>query len=563
MRRHPDAGRGRAAGHLRRMESATAPRWAARTPGALVGIVLRVRRDGSGTRGRARSAAVGRGAVSDRATCTWRRVREAAEALKARRLLLQEDVDALRRPRAVREAVAAGVRPGVTVRAPAAPGHASVGVWRVWRPTPSAPGPPSGAFRDNGARGAAFPSQPVQGVSAILPVPEKPGLVARAERQRVRRAMELAGLPAVFLRAEAELAHARRRRRDGRRGRRPSGCRTRHVVVPFRLVREDTPERWLTGSDFDPESVRANAGRHVLDRRRVRSVPAACRCGAAACSDRRAGVPGLVSSDRPGLPPTDAGAPNVATVQAVARIRSAGGASPARRGCWRCSRDPPRKTRPTRPASSSSTPAAGTFTGRRGGTGSSGGALGDGTRAVRARPVPRHRARQPARPRGPFQAGLRGQAGRGRRSGGEDRWWSTCWCWPTRISWAAAGTPCSGSRSSPPRPCGSRTSARSSSPTTTTTRRPAGEWPGAGRHRVHPDPSGTAPLARDQDRSAALDGAATLFRERAAAQHAGPVVRVGDLAARLQPALLDHRAVRHAHALPARAFAGPRQHRRR
>jgi len=85
-------------------------------------------------------------------------------------------------------------------------------------------------------------------------------------------------------------------------------------VAPFHLTREGTSERWLTGAEFDPEAfvhmpdgsfwIGDEFGPYLVH------VDAAGRLVAPPV-----GVPGLVSADRPGLPPPDAGAPSPATVR--------------------------------------------------------------------------------------------------------------------------------------------------------------------------------------------------------------------------------------------------------
>ena len=174
-------------------------------------------------------------------------------------------------------------------------------------------GPPSGRFRDNGSRGQAFPSQPVQGVSAILPAPGRPGwwLALSDNGYGVRWNSPDFLLCYYHLRPNWRTAL-------GGDGTVEVGPVVRladpSAVMPFHLVRDDTPERWLTGSDLDPESfVRMPDGSmwvgdefgpfllHVDRDGRVLGAPI--------------GVPGFVSSDRPGLPPPEAGGANVALVR--------------------------------------------------------------------------------------------------------------------------------------------------------------------------------------------------------------------------------------------------------
>ncbi len=174
-------------------------------------------------------------------------------------------------------------------------------------------GPPAGGFRENGARGVAFAAQPVQGVSAIRPDPERPGSWYALSDNGFGVRWNSPDYVLSLYRLTPEWKTT-----DG-----GSGTITVDQVirlsdpgrrVPFRITREDTDERWLTGSDFDPESfVRMADGSwwigdefgpfllHVDAEGRVLAPPAS--------------VPGLVSSDRPGLPPPDAGGTNPATVR--------------------------------------------------------------------------------------------------------------------------------------------------------------------------------------------------------------------------------------------------------
>ena len=120
-------------------------------------------------------------------------------------------------------------------------------------PDTFAPGPPSGRFRSPAARGAGFASQPVQGFSAIRPDPSNPGswLVLCDNGFGTR-----ANSPDFLLRLYSVKPDWRSAAGGG------GGVEVGRIIqlsdpdrfVPFRLVREDMPERWLTGGDFDPES---------------------------------------------------------------------------------------------------------------------------------------------------------------------------------------------------------------------------------------------------------------------------------------------------------------------
>jgi glycerophosphoryl diester phosphodiesterase len=116
-----------------------------------------------------------------------------------------------------------------------------------------AAGPPSGRLLSPGAPSAGFPSQPVQGFSSIRPDLQRPGwwlvlcdngfgtkanssdFLLRIYSIRPDWRTPRGGAGTVDVGRMIQLSDPDRR-------------------VPFRLVREDTAERWLTGGDFDPES---------------------------------------------------------------------------------------------------------------------------------------------------------------------------------------------------------------------------------------------------------------------------------------------------------------------
>jgi len=123
----------------------------------------------------------------------------------------------------------------------------------VLPPDTFAAGPPSGRFLSPVARGTGFARQPVQGFSAIRPDRGRPGwwlvLCDNGYGSKANSADFLLRIYSV--------------KPDWRSG--AGGGGTVEIGrmiqlsdpdrrVPFRLVREDTPERWLTGGDFDPES---------------------------------------------------------------------------------------------------------------------------------------------------------------------------------------------------------------------------------------------------------------------------------------------------------------------
>jgi glycerophosphoryl diester phosphodiesterase len=120
-------------------------------------------------------------------------------------------------------------------------------------PDTFAAGPPAGRFLSPGSPGTGLPGQPVQGFSSIRPDRGRPGwwlvLCDNGFGSKANSADFLLRIYAV--------------RPAWRSGADGSGTvEVGRVIqlsdpdrrVPFRLVREDTPERWLTGGDFDPES---------------------------------------------------------------------------------------------------------------------------------------------------------------------------------------------------------------------------------------------------------------------------------------------------------------------
>ncbi len=115
-------------------------------------------------------------------------------------------------------------------------------------------GQPSGEFQPSGVRGGRFGAQPVQGLSSIRPDPNSGGawLVLCDNGYGTRQ-----NSPDFFLR----IYRARPSWRNSRGGDgnvdvgSPIQLADPDRRVPFHLVRDDTPERWLTGADFDPESL--------------------------------------------------------------------------------------------------------------------------------------------------------------------------------------------------------------------------------------------------------------------------------------------------------------------
>ena len=123
-------------------------------------------------------------------------------------------------------------------------------------PSPSArrPAPQLGSAPINGVT-PPFPSQPVQGFSAVLD--DRRRRVLGDARQRLRREGELGGLPAAHVPSSGRPS----RRSAAAAARSPSAgiisLRDPDSKIPFPIVRGDLPApRLLTGGDFDIESVR-------------------------------------------------------------------------------------------------------------------------------------------------------------------------------------------------------------------------------------------------------------------------------------------------------------------
>ena len=123
-----------------------------------------------------------------------------------------------------------------------------------------APGPPSGALLGStpiNGRTAPFPAQPMQGISGILRTSRRGTYLGLADN-----GFGAKGNSADFLLRLYSL------RPDFRRGDNTTGTirvgafiqlRDPYRRIPFPIVNEATPDRLLTGADFDPESVRRDA----------------------------------------------------------------------------------------------------------------------------------------------------------------------------------------------------------------------------------------------------------------------------------------------------------------
>ncbi len=180
-------------------------------------------------------------------------------------------------------------------------------------PDTFAEGPPSGRFLSPAARGAGFASQPVQGFSAIRPDRSNPGswLVLCDNGFGTK-----ANSPDFLLRIYA--VRPDWRTASGGSGRVQVGGFVqlsdpdRHV--PFKLVREDTPERWLTGGDFDPESfVEAPDGTFWIGDEFGPYLLHADASGRLLAPPF--GADGLRSPEHAAVPVPDAGAASAATVK--------------------------------------------------------------------------------------------------------------------------------------------------------------------------------------------------------------------------------------------------------
>ena len=123
--------------------------------------------------------------------------------------------------------------------------------------------------------------------------------------------------------------------------------------IPFPIVNEATPERLLTGGDFDIESVVRCPRRHVLDRRGVRPVPAPRRRAPARCSRRRSSSPTASRRPNPYLQPGE-----TPRVRSSRGLRGDGRRRATAAACTRSSRARSPTTRsPAAGSSTSSTPA--------------------------------------------------------------------------------------------------------------------------------------------------------------------------------------------------------------
>ena len=183
-------------------------------------------------------------------------------------------------------------------------------------PETFAAGPPSGAWLQAGKEGIPqFPSQPVQGFSAIWPADASGAswwvLVDNGFGARINSSDALLRIYRVRVTWATERAH-----------------KTGGVVVeaapvqladpdrklPFPIARGATKERWLTGADLDPESfVRMPDGSFWIgDEFGPFLVHVSAR---GVVLDPPAEIPGLRSPDHPHLQAADAGQTSAARVR--------------------------------------------------------------------------------------------------------------------------------------------------------------------------------------------------------------------------------------------------------
>ena len=184
--------------------------------------------------------------------------------------------DPTRRPRPPRP------RPGALAAAPASAHHGPrrrPRSRRCWR-APSCPPtrrrpPPSPASPNTEPAPAPGSVQPVGGFSALLDAPGFANYWAMPDNGFGTKANSHSFLLRVYkVHADFETAHG--------------GAGTVQILkwitlrdpdhkIPFELVNDATPDRLLTGGDFDIESFREDSPRHAVVRRGVRPLPAAHR----------------------------------------------------------------------------------------------------------------------------------------------------------------------------------------------------------------------------------------------------------------------------------------------
>ena len=147
-----------------------------------------------------------------------------------------------------------------------------------------------------------FPSQPVQGISAVLPADHGAFWVMEDNGYGTK-----ANSADFLLRVYRVTPHfeiscgSRSAARAASRSGPSSHLRDPGHKVPWPIVNQNTADRLLTGADFDIESFRRARRRHALVRRRVRAVPAAHRRDSGELLEAPIPLPGVKSPDNPTL----------------------------------------------------------------------------------------------------------------------------------------------------------------------------------------------------------------------------------------------------------------------
>jgi hypothetical protein len=182
-------------------------------------------------------------------------------------------------------------------------------------PETFAPGPPSGAWLRAGKEGVPqFPSQPVQGFSALWPADTSGdqwwALVDNGFGAKINSADVLLRIYKVRVTWASERAH-----KTGRVTFDPAFVQLADPdrKLPFPIARGDTKERWLTGADLDPESfVRMPDGSFWIGEEFGPFVFHVHANGAVVSAPAELGE--LRSPDHPHLQPADAGHMSAARV---------------------------------------------------------------------------------------------------------------------------------------------------------------------------------------------------------------------------------------------------------
>jgi glycerophosphoryl diester phosphodiesterase len=188
--------------------------------------------------------------------------------------------------------------------------------YAVMPPDTFASGPPSGAWLQAGKEGVPrFPSQPVQGISALWPASDSGqawwALIDNGFGAKINSADALLRIYRVRLTWATSRAQG-----SGRVVVDPVFIQLADPDrrLPFPIARGDTRERWLTGADLDPESfVRMPDGSFWIgDEFGPFLVPVDARGKVLAPPVE---VPNLRSPDHPHLQPADAGQTSAAQIR--------------------------------------------------------------------------------------------------------------------------------------------------------------------------------------------------------------------------------------------------------